>query len=53
MKAIINGIIILPHELATGQVLLYDEKIKGIIPRNEWHAGHCTDIIILSVFKTV
>lgn len=45
MKAIINGIIILPHELATGQVLLYDEKIKGIIPRNEWHAGHCTDII--------
>lgn len=45
MKAIINGIIILPDELVTGQVLMYDDKISQIIPRSEWHAGWCTDLI--------
>ena len=45
MKAIIDGMLVLPHEIATGQVILYDEKIEDIVPRKQFRAGMVTDLI--------
>lgn len=45
MKAIMDGLLVLPHEVVTGQVLLYDEKIEAIMPRKEFRAGMVTDLI--------
>ncbi len=35
MKAIIHGKIVLPNRLADNSVLLYDDRIIGIVPENE------------------
>jgi len=32
MKAIVNGVLVLPDQLVTGQALLYSRKIEGIVP---------------------
>ena len=45
MKAIMDGLLVLPHELVTGQVILYDENIEAIVPRKEFRAGMVTDLI--------
>ena len=39
MHAIINGRIVLPDQLVNHSVLLYDEKIIGIVPENEIPEG--------------
>ena len=39
MKAIINGRIVLPEEIVSGKVLLFEEKIIGIVNETEIPAG--------------
>lgn len=39
MKALINGKIVLPNEVVTGSVLLFDNVICGIVPEEEIPAG--------------
>lgn len=45
MKAIIDGLLVLPHEIVTGQVLMYEEDIWKIVPRRQFRAGMCTELI--------
>ena len=35
MKCIINGRIVLPKEVVTGMAIVFDEKIRAILPQNE------------------
>lgn len=45
MKAIIDGLLVLPHEIVTGKVLMYEKDIWKIVPRKEFRAGMCTDLV--------
>lgn len=46
MKAIIDGLIVLPDEIINGHVLMYENKdIWQIVPRKQFRAGMCTDLI--------
>lgn len=46
MKAIIDGLIVLPNEIINGHVLMYEGKdIWRIVPRKQFRAGMCTDLI--------
>lgn len=45
MKAIINGLVVHEHEIVTGQVIMYEEDIWKIVPRKQFRAGMCTEII--------
>lgn len=36
MKAIVNGQIVLEHEILRDHVILYDERIERILPQNQW-----------------
>ncbi len=45
MKAIIDGLLVLPHEIVTGQILMYEQDIWKIVPRSQFRAGMCTELI--------
>lgn len=45
MKAIIDGLIVLPHEIVTGQVVMYEKDIWKIMPRKQFRVGMCTELI--------
>lgn len=45
MKAIFNGLLVLPGRIVTGDVLLYERDIWQIVPRKAFRAGMCTDVI--------
>lgn len=45
MKAIINGKIILPDCMKEGMVLLFDEKIRSIVPANKLSQYDVTEVI--------
>lgn len=46
MKAIIDGMIVLPDAIVGGHILLYeDNKIVDVVPRKGFRLGHCTDLI--------
>lgn len=45
MKAIIDGLLVLPHEIVTGKVLMYEKDIWKIVPRKEFRAGMCTELV--------
>lgn len=45
MKAIYNGLVVLPQKVATGLVILYDNDIWKIVPRKQFRAGMCTELI--------
>ena len=46
MKAIIDGMIVLPDAIVGGHILLYEgDRITDIVPRKGFHLGQCTDLI--------
>lgn len=45
MKAVIDGVILTKGKLLSGYVLLYEEAIWKIIPRNEVRVRMCTEIV--------
>lgn len=45
MKAIINGKIIKGDQVLTGYVLLFDEEIKDIIPKEQFQNENCEEVI--------
>lgn len=46
MKAIIDGLIVLPNEILGGHIVLYEgDKIVEIRPRKGYRFGLCTDIV--------
>ena len=46
MKAIIDGMIVLPDSIVGGHILLYEDgKILDIVPRKGFRLGHCTELI--------
>lgn len=46
MKAVIRGLIVRGNEIVNGSVLMYEgDKIWKIIPRKQFRAGMCTDLI--------
>lgn len=46
MKAIIDGMLVLPDEILAGYVLLYeDDRITDIVPRKGIRLGRCTEIV--------
>ena len=45
MKAIIDGLLVLPHEIVTGKILMYEKDIWKIVSRKEFRAGMCTDLV--------
>lgn len=45
MKAIVNGNIILEHEILKDHVILYDRKIENIIPKEQFNVGGHHEIL--------
>lgn len=45
MKAIYNGLFVLPDTVVTGEVLLYDHDIWQLVPRKQFRAGMCSELI--------
>lgn len=45
MKAIYNGLLVLPDKVVTGEVLLYEHDIWQIVPRKQFRAGMCSELI--------
>ena len=39
MKAIFDGLIVLPNEIVNGHVLMYEKDIWRIVPRKQFRAG--------------
>ena len=45
MKAIIDGLLVLSNEIVTGHILMYEKDIWKIVPRHQFRAGMCTELI--------
>ena len=45
MKAIFDGLIVLPNEIINGHVILYEKDIWRIVPRKQFRAGMCSEFI--------
>lgn len=45
MKAIIDGLIVLPNEIINGHVIMYEKDIWRIVPRKQFRAGMCSEFI--------
>lgn len=45
MKAIFDGLIVLPNEIVNGHVILYEKDIWRIVPRKQFRAGMCSEFI--------
>lgn len=45
MKAIFDGLIVLPNEIVNGHVLMYEKDIWRIVPRKQFRAGMCSEFI--------
>lgn len=45
MKAIYNGLLVLPDRVVTGEVILYEQDIWKIMPRKAFRAGMCSELM--------
>lgn len=45
MKAIIDGLLVLSNEIVTGHIIMYEKDIWKIVPRHQFRAGMCTELI--------
>lgn len=45
MKAIYNGLVVFPDKVTNGDVLLYEKDIWKIVPRKQFRAGMCDELI--------